>query len=179
VKTFRLLALALSFAAASAACSSAPTESASAEPAALSGPAQGETCCGPRLGMPNYVCADGVTLAGPGACIQEADGRCHWEIKQCSPCDSVSCQAGHHCEVVAQSALNEAAPRDVGVCYADGLGGAGDLCDGEHGCEGDLLCCYPGGIPGLRNRCTAPLAGAWRRGRCPLYPVAPPHGTSN
>jgi hypothetical protein len=176
LKTFRLLALAVSFIAAGAACSSAPTDSTSADQAALLG--RGDTCCGPPLGMPNYLCADGVTLAGPGACIQEVDGRCHWEIKHCSPCDSVSCEAGHHCEVVPQSPFSESPARDVGVCYPDALGGAGDFCDAEHGCERNLLCCYPGGIPGLRNRCTMPSSG-WRKGQCPLYPVAPPRGESN
>jgi hypothetical protein len=33
--------------------------------------------------MPNYLCFDGVTLAGPGDCIQNAAGQCYWEIITC------------------------------------------------------------------------------------------------
>ncbi len=33
--------------------------------------------------MPNYLCTDGVTVAGPGDCIQNAAGQCYWEIITC------------------------------------------------------------------------------------------------
>ena len=39
--------------------------------------------CGPPPMMPNYLCSDGVTMAGPGDCIQNEDGQCHWEIINC------------------------------------------------------------------------------------------------
>ena len=39
--------------------------------------------CGPPPMMPNYLCSDGVTLAGPGDCIQNATGECYWEIITC------------------------------------------------------------------------------------------------
>ena len=39
--------------------------------------------CGPPPMMPNYLCSDGVTMAGPGDCIQNADGQCYWEIITC------------------------------------------------------------------------------------------------
>ena len=39
--------------------------------------------CGPHPGMPNYLCSDGVTMAGPGDCIQNAAGQCYWEIITC------------------------------------------------------------------------------------------------
>ncbi|MBI2652599.1 hypothetical protein HYX00_03990 [Candidatus Woesearchaeota archaeon] len=40
--------------------------------------------CGPALGMPNYLCSDGKTTAGPtGRCLRHADGRCGWEIVNC------------------------------------------------------------------------------------------------
>jgi len=39
--------------------------------------------CGPPLGMPNYLCSDGVTVGGPGDCIQSEDGSCAWEIISC------------------------------------------------------------------------------------------------
>jgi len=39
--------------------------------------------CGPHPGMPNYLCSDGVTMAGPADCIQNATGQCYWEIITC------------------------------------------------------------------------------------------------
>jgi hypothetical protein len=39
--------------------------------------------CGPALGMPNHLCPDGVTVAGPtGNCLQGAGG-CYWEVVSC------------------------------------------------------------------------------------------------
>jgi hypothetical protein len=39
--------------------------------------------CGPALGMPNHLCPDGVTVAGPtGNCLQGAGG-CYWEVISC------------------------------------------------------------------------------------------------
>jgi hypothetical protein len=48
-------------------------------------------------------------------------------------------------------------PRDGGV--------AGTRCGSDTDCAEGLLCCYPCGIPGCTNQCTAPM-----RGRCPLIP---------
>ena len=39
--------------------------------------------CGPPPMMPNYLCSDGVTCAGPGDCIQNTAGQCYWEIIKC------------------------------------------------------------------------------------------------
>lgn len=49
---------------------------------------EGECCpvqaCGPPLGTPNYLCDDGVTVAGPtDQCRRNADGECGWKIVQC------------------------------------------------------------------------------------------------
>ena len=48
---------------------------------------KGECCseeeCGPPLGMPNYICDDGVTVAGPGPCQRSAEGKCGWTIIEC------------------------------------------------------------------------------------------------
>ncbi|MFO0551873.1 MAG: hypothetical protein U0271_26030 [Polyangiaceae bacterium] len=42
-----------------------------------------ESDCGPALGMPNYVCPDGVTVAGPtGNCVAQ-NGACGWEVTTC------------------------------------------------------------------------------------------------
>jgi hypothetical protein len=46
--------------------------------------------CGPALGMPNYLCADGKTVGGPtGRCLDRG-GVCGWEVLDCpkpTPCD--------------------------------------------------------------------------------------------
>ncbi len=40
--------------------------------------------CGPSLGMPNRICPDGVTVAGPtGRCLPNPDGQCGWEVINC------------------------------------------------------------------------------------------------
>jgi hypothetical protein len=40
--------------------------------------------CGPQLGMPNTLCPDGTTVAGPsGRCLADAAGTCGWEIVSC------------------------------------------------------------------------------------------------
>jgi len=39
--------------------------------------------CGSPPMMPNYLCFDGVTMAGPGDCIQNSAGQCYWEIITC------------------------------------------------------------------------------------------------
>ncbi|MDA8137083.1 MAG: thrombospondin type 3 repeat-containing protein [Desulfobacteraceae bacterium] len=49
---------------------------------------KGECClpkdCGPAMGMPNYLCPDGVTVAGPtDICQRNADGTCGWLVIQC------------------------------------------------------------------------------------------------
>ncbi len=42
------------------------------------------SACGPALGMPNHLCPDGVTVAGPtGNCLKHADGTCGWEVLSC------------------------------------------------------------------------------------------------
>jgi hypothetical protein len=42
--------------------------------------------CGPQLGLPNVLCSDGVTVAGPtGRCLRQPDGGCGWEVISCPP----------------------------------------------------------------------------------------------
>jgi hypothetical protein len=40
--------------------------------------------CGPELGMPNYLCPDGKTVAGPGPCAR-TNGVCGYTIVSCPP----------------------------------------------------------------------------------------------
>ena len=42
-----------------------------------------EDACGSHPGMPNYLCADGMTMAGPGECVELPSGECVWEIVTC------------------------------------------------------------------------------------------------
>ena len=44
--------------------------------------------CGPKPGMPNEICPDGVTMSGPGECIATEYG-CAWDIVQCPKADGV------------------------------------------------------------------------------------------
>jgi hypothetical protein len=40
--------------------------------------------CGPALGMPNAICPDGETIAGPtGRCLRRVDEVCSWEVIFC------------------------------------------------------------------------------------------------
>ncbi len=48
-------------------------------------PQCGPQDCGPALGMMNYPCPDGVTIAGPGACERQENGQCGWTIVSCPP----------------------------------------------------------------------------------------------
>jgi hypothetical protein len=50
------------------------------------------TDCGPALGMPNYLCPDGKTVAGPtGKCLASATGTCGWEVVTCPPTPPATC----------------------------------------------------------------------------------------
>lgn len=44
--------------------------------------------CGPQPGMPNQLCPDGKTMAGPGPCARNADGTCGYPIVSCPPADT-------------------------------------------------------------------------------------------
>ena len=63
--------------------------SAGGEPAADAPPAaEGDECdpseCGPQMGMPNHVCPDGTTVAGPSnRCLRREGGGCGWEVIEC------------------------------------------------------------------------------------------------
>ncbi len=136
--------------------------------------------CGPQLGMPNRICADGYHYSGPtGRCLRQTGGQCGWEIASCpaasDACKDFPCADRHHCEAVpAVRPPFDDPPAIVGtperielVCYPDGAGESGDLCTGDHPCGDGLLCCYPCGIQGCRNSCMAP----WPNTKsCPMFP---------
>ncbi len=108
--------------------------------------------CGPPLGLPNVICADG-SMGGPtGRCRQNADGACGWEIRECPAgrmCDGIAglrCARGEQCEHMA------------GTCrIADGAGICQPIPDAcprilmpVCGCDGET---YP-------NDCLRQVAGA-------------------
>jgi hypothetical protein len=41
--------------------------------------------CGPQLGLPNTICADGSTGGPTGLCRTDAAGICSWEVRECPP----------------------------------------------------------------------------------------------
>lgn len=52
--------------------------------------------CGPAPGMPNYLCDDGETWAGPGPCEMQENGSCGWTMIECpetpfNDCDGKAC----------------------------------------------------------------------------------------
>ncbi|MBI5514811.1 MAG: hypothetical protein HY909_13635 [Deltaproteobacteria bacterium] len=83
----------------------------------------------------------GCPLACPGVCPELATTACH-------------CVGG--------TCTREAPGVDAG-----GGGGPGAECRSGGDCALGLLCCYPCGIPGCRNRCSPPDP---RTGRCPFFP---------
>lgn len=75
--------------------------------------------CGPALGMPNTLCADGTTVAGPtGRCLRDENGGCGWEVQQCpTACaSSQSCASGSYCTT------------EDGVCLSPPGCGPGKFC---------------------------------------------------
>ncbi len=80
---------------------SEPAEGGGGDPPSSCAPAD----CGPKPGMPNSVCDDGVTVAGPGEC-KLLEGACGWEIVECPPSEpgklcggiaGIQCPAGQAC----------------------------------------------------------------------------------
>ncbi len=49
----------------------------------------GEECavesCGARLGAPTILCEDGSLGGNTGRCLEQADGMCGWELRECPP----------------------------------------------------------------------------------------------
>jgi hypothetical protein len=41
--------------------------------------------CGPQLGLPNWVCADGAIGGPTGRCIEREGATCGWEVNDCPP----------------------------------------------------------------------------------------------
>jgi hypothetical protein len=106
-----------------------------------------ETCdksaCGPQLGLPNQICADG-SMGGPtGRCLKNANGSCGWEIRQCPP-----------------DGTGSGGDASSG---GTGTGGApGGACGGQT-CTVDQICCGPAEC----GHCISKLSGAACPNFCP------------
>lgn len=67
-----------------------------------------EADCGPKPQLPNFLCSDGVTMAGPtGRCLKNEDNMCGWEVLEC-PADNANtcggkmgttCQDKEYCDL--------------------------------------------------------------------------------
>jgi hypothetical protein len=90
--------------------------------------------------MPNTLCEDGVTMAGPGDCVAKAGGGCGWEIIECPPSpDKESCGgfAGKLCPEGKSCVDDPSDDCDPAKGGADCMG----ICEEVHAC---------GGIAGFR-----------------------------
>jgi hypothetical protein len=96
-----------------------------------------ESDCGPAPGMPNTLCEDGVTMAGPtGRCLATPEGGCGWEITECPPPDDATGCTWEDCPDPAPGAPNF-------VCADGTLGGPACLPDPDTGCAWQIVECDP------------------------------------
>jgi hypothetical protein len=126
----------------------------------------GEDACGPALGMPNELCADGVTQSGPtGVCSRDDSGECRWEVRSCpepveQACGGMvagnGCPEGQFCDFPLEAMCGAA--DGTGVCRA-----RAEMCPANHdpvcGCDDQTY----------SNACAAAQAGVsvGRTGECP------------
>jgi hypothetical protein len=112
------------------------------------GTASAPTCsdgdCGPALGLPNTICADG-SMGGPtGRCLRLEMGGCGWEVRDCPPAgDGGAASSG------GGPPMHGGAGVDDGG--ADGAGGAPqtDRCGGCNDAgPAPEICIYQVGGPG-------------------------------
>ena len=81
-----------------------------------------KSACGPQLGLPNQICADGSTGGPTGRCLKNNDGSCGWEVLQCPPDNG------------SGGGANGGAPA---------MGGAPSGACGGETCNADQVCCGP------------------------------------
>lgn len=128
------------------------------------------TACGPQLGMPNSMCADG-SMAGPtGQCLAHADGTCGWEIRSCPVTDidagspatcksDMDCGTGMMCGFTIADGCSA-----VGTCVV-GPGSGTAMCEAYAvacSCSGTEVSVICNGYPA--GQASAPIAHS---GTCP------------
>lgn len=113
-----------------------------------------EGACGPALGMPNYLCEDGITTAGPGDCEMTDDGICSWTVVTCPETDT--CIPGE--SFLADDGCNtcscpDSGNKDLAICTKMLC-----VCQTSADCGQDYFCDYAAddcGVWGVGGVCAA------------------------
>ena len=100
-----------------------------------------------------------VTLQCPAVCSTTTTTQCQ-TFQDCTDPGDCECQSGM-CTCVTLPTTTTTTPTTTTLSANPGA-----ACESDAQCTGGLKCCYPCGIPGCSNECTAPDAG----GSCPLFP---------
>ena len=101
--------------------------------------------CGPAPLAPNFLCPDGETWAGPGACELQDDDTCGWTFVECPTCcydEAPLCFEGATCCGDGTWACND--PWGISTCDFGDKGKPGVACSCCTPGGGDLLGCYEG-----------------------------------
>jgi len=122
--------------------------------------------CGPELGLPNVLCPDGKTVAGPsGRCLQNADGTCGWEIISCP--DPSICGGGSPCAPDLEwCALNGRCTNPA--CLSCCMFGTGCTTAADCGGPACVTC------PSSATACSQPICGGELPGQCQFPPPVCP-----
>jgi len=91
--------------------------------------------CGPQLGLPNWICADGGIGGPTGRCIRQPEGSCGWEIDNCPRAAVGGAGAGGASQggqgnTAGASTTGGASSTDCGTCPS------GQVCVFQHGGPG-------------------------------------------
>ncbi len=124
----------------------------------------GSGTCGGLAGKP---CAADEWCDLPGGCgFPDATGTCKKRPQGCpTDCPGVcGCDGAFYCNTCGANQVGSDTGTDT-ACMVDG-GGVGESCTLDAECSAGLKCCYPCGVPGCSNQCTAPMPD----GQCPMYP---------
>jgi hypothetical protein len=101
-----------------------------------------ESACGPQLGRPNELCADGSTAGPTGRCLRGNDGICGWEVLECPA------PTGEGGAPNAGGTSSTGGSHDGGGSPSNG-GAGGARPDECSGCfDHDQICIYQVGGPG-------------------------------